>query len=128
MFEKDILKNAEFVEIISCFLVNFYFYFLLYVTRMLVYPYKCRIQPKTMSQMTIYTPLLLPRTHTHEKQEPQFMLPCRCDYDERKKVMMVETEWVIISKEAVGNSWDILNAILRHKYHSNQSNSFISNE
>ena len=29
---------------------------------------------------------------------------------------------------AVGNSWDILNAILGHKYHSNQSNGFISNE
>ena len=56
------------MEIISCFLVNFYFYFLLCVTRMLVYPYKCRIQPRTMSQVTIYTPLLLPRTHTHTRK------------------------------------------------------------
>ena len=45
----------------------------------------------------------LPAPHTHEKQQPQFMLACRCDYDENKIVMMVETEWVI-SKEAVGNS------------------------
>ena len=34
----------------------------------------------------------------------------------------------VIPKEAVGNSWDILNAILSHIYHSNQSNGFISNE
>ena len=34
----------------------------------------------------------------------------------------------VISMEAVGNSWDILNAILSHIYHSNQSNGFISNE
>ena len=33
----------------------------------------------------------------------------------------------MISKEAVGNSWDILNAILSHIY-SDQSNGFISNE
>ena len=30
--------------------------------------------------------------------------------------------------EAVENSWDILNAILSHMYHSDQSNSFIANE
>ena len=30
--------------------------------------------------------------------------------------------------EAVRNSWNILNAILGHIYHSNQSNGFISNE
>ena len=30
--------------------------------------------------------------------------------------------------EAVGNFWDILNAILGHTYHSNQSNRFLCNE
>ena len=34
----------------------------------------------------------------------------------------------VIFTAAVGNSWEILNAILGHKYHSNQSNGFISNE
>ena len=34
----------------------------------------------------------------------------------------------VISKEAVGNIWDILNAILGHSYHSDQSNSFMRNE
>ena len=61
MFGKEI-KNAEFVEIISCFLVICW----LYVTQMCVYPHKCRIQPRTMSQVTIYTPLPLPRTHTRK--------------------------------------------------------------
>ena len=35
---------------------------------------------------------------------------------------------LVISKEAVGNSWDILNAILGHKYHSNQTASYLMNE
>ena len=35
--------------------------------------------------------------------------------------------WVI-SKEAVGNSWDILNAILGHKYHQSQSDTFVAIE
>ena len=37
-------------------------------------------------------------------------------------------DYSVISKEVVGNSWDILNVILGHKYHSNQSNGFIFNE
>ena len=69
-----------------------------------VYPYKCRMQPRTMSQVRIYTPIPLPRTHT-PKATASVLVVMRCGYDHSKNVMMVETEWVI-SKEAVGNSWD----------------------
>ena len=34
----------------------------------------------------------------------------------------------VISRETVGNSWDILNAILGHKYNQNHSNRVISSE
>ena len=34
----------------------------------------------------------------------------------------------VMSQEAAGNSWDILNAILGHKYNSDHSNGFICNE
>ena len=34
----------------------------------------------------------------------------------------------VISKETVGNSWDILNAILGHKHHQNQTGSYRANE
>ena len=34
----------------------------------------------------------------------------------------------VIAKEKVKNSWDILNAILDHKYHQNHSDKVISSE
>ena len=35
---------------------------------------------------------------------------------------------LVISKETVGNSWDVLNAILGHRYHQNHSESYLANE
>ena len=57
---------------ISCFLMICW----LYVIWMCVYPYKCKFQPRTMSQVTICTPFPLPRTHTHTHTKSSSLSSC----------------------------------------------------
>ena len=68
-----------------------------------------------------YIPPSTPYTHTHEKQQPQFMLACRCDHDESKNVMMVETEWVLWN----GGRKFLWHLIVGHEYHQNHPNRVI---